>query len=205
VRSTCISRERYDGRQAGFSLIELLVGLVLAVILALAVSPLWLSLQSGGAQQADETAWLLQGRVAVARFERDLRLAGAAGCPFVLTAPVLEASASQVVFLQRQEDGSAPIIVEWEIAGGCLMRRWGRCPSLRPSVCRHTLYRDHKTMVEGVGGDSKFAYVVYGVVAASVPLRADLAAIDGVVLELEPSSAVGHGSVDIATKASVGR
>ena len=80
-----------EPHESGFTLIELVLGLSLAVILALAVAPLWISLQSGSAREVDQTVRLLQERVAVSRFERDLRLASAADCPFALTAPIVEA------------------------------------------------------------------------------------------------------------------
>ncbi len=46
---------------------------------------------------------------------------------------------------------------------GALMRRWGVCPSVRPAVFKHTLYLDHKTMLENVAPESRFEYVVGGV------------------------------------------
>jgi prepilin-type N-terminal cleavage/methylation domain-containing protein len=111
---------------AGFTLVELLVGLALSVSLALAVAPLWLSLEGTGTRAADRTVWVVQERVAVTRLERDLRLAGAEECAFSIAGPVLEASGSQVVFLARSCAESAEsevTIVEWEIARGSLMRR----------------------------------------------------------------------------------
>ncbi len=97
----CTSRRGGGENQRGFSLIELMVGLALAAGLAVAASCVWLSLATAGANEGDLTVKSLQGRVAVARFERDLRLASADGCPFASNAAVLEASASQVVFLLR--------------------------------------------------------------------------------------------------------
>jgi type II secretory pathway pseudopilin PulG len=145
---------RQDGRTVGacggFSVIELILGLALTVCLAVAVAPLWLSLQGTGVREGDQTVRLLQARVAAARFERDLRLASAAGCPFSLSAPILEASPSQVVFVERPTAGAALILVEWEIVDGTLMRRRGACPVARPVIFSHSLFVDHKTMLEGV-------------------------------------------------------
>ena len=53
--------------EPGFSLIEILLGLSLALCLALGVAPLWTSFQALGVREGDETIWALQGRVAAAR------------------------------------------------------------------------------------------------------------------------------------------
>ncbi len=198
MRSTCTSRE-------GFTLVELIVGLTLAVCLAVAIAPFWTTLQRAGAEATDETVCLLQGRVAIARFERDLRLAGAGGCQFAVTWPVLEASASQLVFLERQGPGAVPLLMEWEIVCGSLMRRWGPCPSARPQTYAHSRYRDSKTMLEGVQGASAFGYVVRGgIVPGPVPEK-DLPLIEGVVLQLKSVGGGARRPVDLATTARVGR
>ena len=82
------------------------------------------------------------------------------GCLFPTSGALLEASASQVVLLQRAADGSGPVIVEWEIVRGALMRRWGSCPVATSGHVPHSLYKDHKTMLEDVGTGSSFTYVV---------------------------------------------
>lgn len=171
--------------QAGFSLIEILLALSLALCLALGVAPLWVSFQSLGAREGDETIWTLQGRVAGARFERDLRLSGLQGCPFATATSVLQASASQVVLLVTTSGSGAPLLVEWEIVNDSLMRRWGPCPATRPSTFSHALYSDNKTMLENVDtARSKFSYVVAGC-AAEVPLpAADEPLLDSVTMEL---------------------
>jgi prepilin-type N-terminal cleavage/methylation domain-containing protein len=189
----------------GFTLVELLVGLALSVSLAMAVAPLWLSLESVGARAADRTIWLLQERVTTARFERDLRLAGAEGCRFATAGALLEATVSQVVFLQHSADGSEPTMVEWEIAKGSLMRRRGACPALRPSVYAHSGYADNKTMLEAVGAGSRFGYVVNGVVVDAPVVQADLAAVGAVVLHLKFSGVGQAGSEEMTATARVAR
>jgi Tfp pilus assembly protein PilW len=189
----------------GFSLVELIVGLALAMCVAVAAAPSWLALESTGASEADRTVCLLQGRVAVARLERELRLASAAGCPFAVTGPVLEASVSQLVFLERSPGSSVPLVVEWEIAGRSLMRRWGPCPAARPLAFAHSLYRDNKTMLEGVRSGSVFEYVVRGSVGAGPVCASDLASIEAVVVRLEAGGAGARGPVETAATARVGR
>jgi type II secretory pathway pseudopilin PulG len=210
VASMCTSKRlREEGRCPdeckGFSIIELILGLALTVCLAVAVAPLWLSLQGTGVREGDRTVRLLQARVAVARFERDLRLASAAGCPFSLTAPILEASSSQVVFLEQPALGVTPILVEWEIVNGSLMRRRGACPVGRPVVFSHSLFVDHKTMLEGVRPGSVLGYLEGNVGVDLSGSVVDLAPVDGVVLELMTSTEGANASVLIRAQARVGR
>jgi prepilin-type N-terminal cleavage/methylation domain-containing protein len=189
----------------GFTLIELLVGLAIALSLACAIAPLWLSLERAGASEAERTISQVQGRVATARLERDLRLAGAAGCLFLTTCPILEASPSQVVFLERGAQGTAPAIIEWEIANGSLMRRVGRCPASRPSAFAHSLYDDNKTMLEQLQPGSKLAYVVDGVNVSGSVTAGDLGLVDSVVLNIVADPSPGPGDVQISTIARVAR
>jgi len=189
----------------GFTLIELLIGLAIALALAVAIAPLWLSLEKAGAGEADCTIGLLQGRVAGARFERDLRLAGAAGCLFPTTCPILQASPSQVVFLERGTEGAAPTIIEWEITQGSLMRRVGRCPASRPSAFAHSLYDDNKTMLEQLQPRSSLAYVVDGVRVSGPVTVGDLVLIDSVELNIAANPAQGPGEVEICASARVAR
>lgn len=211
MHSTCISRRLVfkrlvDGIPRGFTLIELLIGLALAVSLAVALAPLWVSLETAGATEADRTVQSLQGRVAVARFERDLRLASAAGCPFALVSPILEASTSQVVFLERTANEGGPILVEWEITNGALMRRWGLCPLSRPTAYRHALYRDNKTMLEGVAGGSAFSYVVDGEIVAAPLTEKDLGSIEAVIFDTQVVAADQRSTrVRVSTTARVAR
>jgi len=205
VRSTYTSDVGAPARSQGFTLIELLTGLALALIITVAVAPLWFSLENAGVGETDRAVRSLQGKVAVARLERDLRLASAAGCPFLVSSPILEASASQVVFLERTSETGALSLVEWEIVNGSLMRRWGVCPSTGPAAFGHTLYLDHKTMLEDLAPGSVFGYEVRGIYAgASVPSER-LHAIDAVVLDAR-SVPDGEGApVDVKTTARVAR
>ena len=196
---------RTPGHETGFTLIELLVGLALALCIAAAAAPLWLSLERTGSRETDKTVQSLQGRVAVARLERDLRLASAAGCPFSVTVPVLEASPSQVVFLERTGEDDAPILVEWEITNRALMRRWGFCPEVRPTDFRHSLFRDHKTMLEDIDPESSFAYVLGDAVLPGPIPAEDLDAIEAVILDGDIVSDDGRGSVEVLTTARVAR
>jgi prepilin-type N-terminal cleavage/methylation domain-containing protein len=194
-----------DHPESGFTLIELILGLSLAVVLALAVAPLWISLQGESARESDQTLRFLQGRVAVSRFERDLRLASAAGCPFPLTAPMVEATGSRVVFVTRPLTGVSPIVVEWEIVGGSLMRRWGPCPSTRTVAQAGTAYRDNKTMLEGVQSGSSFSFIVDGITQVSPGSEAELAAIESVSLDLRAKGDGARSPVRVVSEARVGR
>ena len=194
-----------DPRESGFTLVELILGLSLAVVLALAVAPLWISLQGGSAREADQTVRFLQGRVAVSRFERDLRLASAAGCPFGLSAPIVVANESQVVFVTQPSGGVDPIVVEWEIVRGSLMRRWGPCPSTRTVAEAGTAYRDNKTMLEGVQSGSSFSFIVDGISQVAPVTEAELAAIESVTLDLRAKGDGARSPVRVVSEARVGR
>jgi len=191
---------------AAFSLVELLVGLALVLALMAAAAPLFVALGRQSVREGDDTIKWVQGRVAVARLERDLRLASAAGCPFATCGPILEASPLQIVFLQASPSGETPLLIEWEITStGALMRRWGTCPTLWPSIFPHTLYRDHKTMLEGLRPTSRLRYVLIGGGVASSVARAELTQIDRVVLDASTSSAEAAGSAPVFAVARVGR
>jgi prepilin-type N-terminal cleavage/methylation domain-containing protein len=205
VPSMSTSRTRSSRGCDGFSLVELLVGLALAALLAAATMPLWVSLQKSGVREADRTIHLLQQRVAVARLEGDLRLASGQGCRFVTTGPILDASGSQVVFLRPAPDESGPIIVEWEIVRGSLMRRWTDCPADRPATYRHSLYADNKTMLEEVGDATVFGYVVNGALRDGPIAPSDLASIEAVVLEQDPGGDTASAPIRMTATARVGR
>jgi hypothetical protein len=205
VVSTSTSKGLRAGRSAGFSAIELILGLALTLCLALAVAPLWLSLQSAGAQEGDQTVQMLQGRVAAARFEHDMRLASAAGCPFSLSAPILEASPSQTVFLTRTAVDAAPVLVEWEIVNGTLMRRRGVCPATRPTAFAHSLFVDHKTMLQEVKLGSSFVYLADGEVVDPSAGAVTFASVDSVVLQLSTAAAGASAAVSVAARGRVGR
>ena len=203
--STSISKARQPAREWAFTLVELLVGLSIAICLATAIAPVWLSFQRTGEGQTDSTIWFLQARVAIARFERDLRLAGAAGCRFPVAGPVLEASASQVVLLERDAEGMPPIVVEWEIVNGALMRRWRPCPQAEPDIFAHSAYSDNKTMLDGVSSPSCIKYLIGGRQVAAPAAEADLASIEAVVLDLAGTATPKGPTVRESTTTWVGR
>jgi hypothetical protein len=205
VVSMSTSKATSSGASAGFSAIELILGLALTVCLAVAVAPLWLSLQSTGVQQGDQTVQLLQGRVAAGRFEHDMRLASATNCPFPLSGPILEASPSRTVFLTRTTVDAAPVLVEWEIVNETLMRRRGVCPATRPAAFAHSLFVDHKTMLEGVKLGSSFVYLADGKVVDPYADGFSGASVDAVVLELHTASAGATATVHVAARGRVGR
>ena len=190
--------------ESGFTLVELMVGLSIAVCLAAALVSVWLSYQNKGDGEADSTVWYLQARVAAARFERDLRLASAAGSAFQVAGPVLEASPLQVVFLDRAADGS-PLLIEWEIAKGALMRRWGPCPSMNLASFAHSMYSDSKTMLDNLRTASAFSYIVNGQRTAGPVEAADLVFVDGVTLDLAGNLNSAWPTVRTGSMARVGR
>lgn len=205
MSSTCTSRRGRKDGFLGFSALELLIGLALTVCLALTISPLWTHMNRAAAARTDLSVAMVQSRVAVARLERDLRLSSAADCRFATAGPVLEASASRVVFLEPAGTGEAPLLVEWELSGGALMRRWGACPPARPATFGHSLYADNKTMLELLEAGGIFRYVVDGItVAGPVPVS-ELASVEAVILDADVRIVGGPGAVAVATVARVGR
>lgn len=192
--------------EAGFSLIEILLGLSLALCLALGVAPLWVSSQSLGVREGDETIWVLQARVAVARFEKDLRLAGAQNCPFATGAAVLQATPSQVVLLVPASGSTAPLLVEWERVNGSLMRRWGACPAGLPSTFNHALYADNKTMLENVDTtQSRFTYLVAGCATAAPLSGTDLPLVDAIAVDLWAGGQQAAPAAHVVASGPVGR
>ena len=190
---------------SGLGVIEVLLGLSLALCLALAVAPLLTSLQRTGVEQADRSVQAVQARVALARFERDMRLAGGSGCPFPTSGALLEAGASRVVLLVPPQFDATPIMVEWEIAGSRLMRRWGECPPTRPVVFTTSLFVDSKTMLEGVREDSHLSYLIGERVVAPPVGLSELAKVDKVVLELLAAPSGLESPLCITTTGRVGR
>jgi hypothetical protein len=203
VRSTSTSsRERW--RAGAFTIIELMVGISIAACLALAIAPVWNSWEKRGDGEADQSIWFIQSRVAMARFERDLRQGGAAHCPFVTGGPVLEATDSQVVVLEHGEGDAPPFVIEWEIARGSLMRRWRPCPLIKPASWPHSSYVDSKTMLEGVQAESSFAYYA-GAKRLSAPVdEAHLALVTTVRLEVAGGALGAAAEVHVSTTGRVG-
>lgn len=203
MRSTSTSSQQ-RWRAGAFTIIELMVGISIAACLALAIAPVWNSWERQGDGEADQSIWFIQSRVAMARFERDLRQAGAAHCLFVTGGPVLEATESQVVVLQRGEGDSPPLVVEWEIVKGSLMRRWRPCPPIKPASWSHSSYVDSKTMLEGVHAESSFAFYA-GSKRLSVPVdEAHLALVTTVRLEVAGGATGAAGEVRVSTTGRVG-
>jgi hypothetical protein len=143
--------------------------------------------------------------VAAARLEKDARLAGFDTCPFAAAGAVLRATSSEVVLLVGGSESSRPILVEWEIVNGTLMRRWGPCPAVRPAAFSHSLYIDSKTMLEDVDGTkSTFAYSVAGRWAGVVD-ASDLALVDEVTMEVARRRDGPAAAAWVGTGARVGR
>jgi hypothetical protein len=199
------SRGRSRGREGGFSLIELVIGLSLTLCIAAAALTLWTGLERTGTNAGDRMIRLIQGRVAVARLARDLRLATAWGCPFPTPGVLLEARANQVVILTRSTESGGLFLVEWELVGGSLMRRRGGCPATRPASVEHSLFVDHKTMLEGVTPSSRFRFFASGAEVASPVGLADLQMIDEVRIEATASVGAGRLTVDVFASSRVGR
>jgi type II secretory pathway pseudopilin PulG len=193
---------------AGFTLLELLVGLTLTMVLAAAIAPMWLGWQRAFAQSADRTVGGLQGRVVAERLERDLRLASTVGCGDLGCTSVLFADAHQVVFLSRTDPvPGPPDIVEWDIVGARLMRRTRVWPGSLPSSFPHQSFTDNKTMIERVSDDAAFSFYSGG--AELVTPSVDLAGIDEVRLTAAvagQSEPVGPGrGAPLLAVARVGR
>jgi hypothetical protein len=190
--------------RAGFTALELLVGLTLTVLLALGVAPLLISLQAAEVRETDRTVAVLQGRVAAARLEKDLRTATAGGSSFAIDGPIVAATSQQVVFLGCAGGRPGLSIIEWEIIGSTLMRRWGPCPRLRPTAFAHTLYVDHKSMMEGLASDARFSYAVTGTAVTADVAANDLECVQAVLLRGSGRDADGDWPSAICTVARVG-
>lgn len=189
----------------GFTALELLLGIMLTVTLALGIAPLVSSFDRIGTRETDRGVRLIQSRVAVARLERDLRMATAGGCPFGVEGAILEATPSQVVFLGRRVGVEGLNIIEWEIVGSSLMRRWGPCPSEMPESFPHSLYVDNKTMLEGLGNDASFTFVVGGAVRDDEVYGAELRRVSSVSLHGVGEDAGGDWWSLVDCDARVGR
>ncbi len=200
-KNRCVSLK---GSEA-FTALELLLGVVLTVLLALGSAPLVFSIQQSGSREADRTVRVEQARVAIARFEKDLRTATAVGCPFAVSTPMLHATSREVVFLGQRDGVEGLTIFEWELVGSSLMRRWGRCPSERPTSFAHSLYVDSKTMLEGLAADASLAYFGEGVKVEAPVADADLCRVSEVTLSGEGRDESGSWSRYVESYARVGR
>jgi hypothetical protein len=198
------SRPSRSPRLAGVGLLELVLAVSLALLVATAGLALWVSVERAGARGADQTIQVIQSRVALARFEQDLRLASAMDCPFLAGGAVLEATADRLVVLTRGASEETLRLVAWEVVGTRLMRRWRECPPSRPATFPPSLFLDSKTMVEGLGMDSHFAFVVAGHPSDSGVPSSHLELIDSVTLVLRTNEGE-HGTGCVSTTAQVGR
>lgn len=185
-------------------MLELLLGLSLTLVLTAALFGLATSWQTRGVREADRMFMVLQSRVAAARLEKDLRMASAAGCKFTTLGPVLEATPRQVVFFSGGDRQSEPLLVEWEIDGSRLMRRWGPCPGIRPAEYSHTLYVDNKTMLDGLDEEAQLSYLVGGDIVHEGVSPERLPYVAGVVLIAAGEDAYGTFEEGIWVRARVG-
>lgn len=192
-------------KMSGFTAMEVLVGITLTLLLALGVAPLVLAMQTSGLREGDRSVAVLQGRVAVARLERDLRMATADGCPFQTGGSILHAGDRQVVFLSSCSTAETLVVVEWELVGTTLMRRWGTCPAESPGAFPHSMYVDNKTMLAGVGPESMFTYVLDGGWTTEEVAGRDLCRIGVVGLSCKGVDEDAEWSTLIEMKARVGR
>jgi len=144
--------------ERGFTLMEALVGLVVAVLLVVALSGVWVGLERRGAAWNDRMVLLMQSRVAAARLERDLRLATAEGCAGVENGLIVAARPTEIIFVSRCAADGGLELVEWELIGGSLMRRRLPWPGELPVPLGHAAFSDHKTMLDGVVAAPGFRY-----------------------------------------------
>lgn len=166
----------------GFTLIEVLVGMVLSLMLALAIAPLWVSAEKVTVEGGDRVLATFQARTMVARLERDLRMASALGGGGLDCAALVEADRHHLVVVTRSSSDATPELVEWELVGGSLMRRRGPWVGVPAEGVSHSLFNDHKTMLEGLGPDASFAYLS-GTRALAEDATPECAAITDVVIE----------------------
>jgi hypothetical protein len=190
--------------RGGFTVLELLVGISLALMLTLALAPLLTGMQAGGGREADRVIAVLQGRVAAARLERDLRMATAGNSNFVVEGPILEASPKQVVFLGVTGGSSGLCLIEWDVVGSTLMRRWTPCPVARPASFAHVLYVDNKSMLEGLAEDTRFDYLVNGAMRSGTLGTSELPSVQGVTLRGSGQDMGGQWSREICCEGLVG-
>lgn len=182
----------------GFSLIELLVALALSLLVAAAVSTLWLRVQTTQVEAADRMQAHLAGRVVAARFEKDLRHATMENVGTTVTSSLLRADQKELVLLSVSQGGAAKLI-EWEFAGSSLMRRHGPWLGTVPARGQHSAYNSSKTMLEGVATNAGFGYSIGG---ATVP-QVEAADLD-LVEEVSLSGRVVDHKVDLTAKAELG-
>ena len=178
----------------GFTLLELLLALALTVTLAAAVLPVWTGLLEYQTAASDHVIDLAQGRVAGARLVRDLRLASAADMAQAGGVALLRAEEEELVLLSQVGVEGGLELVEWELDGSRLVRRRSPWSGPLPDSIGHGAFIDHKTMLEGVSGDARFAYMAGGIrLLTPVIEPKERRLIDTVSLMGHIESAVGNG------------
>ncbi len=145
----------------------------------------------------------------------DLRLIATEACPGLRGSALLDASASNMVFVTSAAEG-VPEIVKWEFTGGSLMRRRVPWPGYMPSSFGTGTFIDHKTMMERVAPGAKFIFY-QGSAEVLPPIPAEgRAYVDRIAVTAEvgtissaeassSASAPGAGTVTVTWAAEVGR
>jgi type II secretory pathway pseudopilin PulG len=192
---------------SGMTLLELLFATSLTLLLVAALAPAWLSFQATTIGTTDHVVSLLQSRVALARLERDLRLATAEDESTSACSAMVEADANQFVVLTRSGADMTRELVEWEFTGGTMMRRrvpWSGGP---PSTVTHSLFSDNKTMLEGVQPGATFRYLDRGKSVLGQTGPVDRTLIESVRISafLRPPASPRAKAVPWSADISVGR
>ncbi|GAB4250531.1 MAG: hypothetical protein Kow00129_11420 [Thermoleophilia bacterium] len=131
----------------GFTLVEVLVALSLSLLVSLAAVQLWITGESTVAHRVNQTNDGLSRRIAVNRFEHDVRMAGV--CWTREAVPLLVAEESRLVLLAHSQFNEGMEIVEWAYSRGRVMRRRRKLETPLPDPVEIS-FADSKTMLEGV-------------------------------------------------------
>jgi hypothetical protein len=192
-------------RSAGFTLMEILVGLCLSLLLSAALVPLWSSALRRATGAADRVLCQVATHVATTRLERDLRFASAVGCLDLACGALLEATPTELVVLTRSMDGADRELVEWEITDGRIMRRRAPWTGTIPASFGHALYRDSKTVVEGAVSGTAFLYRAGETAFAGSVAGDELARVTAVRLGGSVTASADAGRVSLDQTFAVGR
>lgn len=189
--------DRFICTTDGLSLIEVLVALCLSLVLLLGIAPLWVSLYRTGVGTHEVLVDLQRWRVVAARLERDLRMASGDVPGRLDCVPVLEATATRVVFVTQSAQAEGLEIVAWEIVAGSLMRRRAPLPLAGPPTLP-SAFQDNKTMLEGTAGGT-FSYSAGGLELGTAVPPTDLRRVGAVRFECRVTgSGHRHGVVAVA-------